>query len=84
MLDGSIRVPVTASLTAFHNVITETVAPGFLTNDRRKYYCPVDVFEYLKDGIFIDDEEVERWSLPTFDPVAGLPGLALEDVLVNC
>lgn len=84
MLDESINVPATTALIVLHNVVTETVGSEFIKADRRNYYCPVDVLQYLKKGIFAGDEDVRRWSLPDVEPVEGLPGLALEDVLVNC
>lgn len=71
-------------LVALHNMITESIASGWIVGSRRHYYCPSAALQGLKAGLFAGDKEVQKFSLPKFAVVPGVPGLAEDHVDVSC
>jgi hypothetical protein len=84
-MDGSISLPCTASFAALHNMVTKTVPEEYIEATRRNYYCPQDVLQGLKSSaIFTNCPEVQNFTLPSFSPVDGVPGLDTENDLLSC
>jgi hypothetical protein len=81
---GSLKTPVTAVLVAMHNMVTETVAAEWFVHGKSLNYCPTGVFNSLKSGILSGDADVQSFSLPSFTPVPGVPGLASSHDQVAC
>lgn len=81
----------TALLTAFHNIVTDTIREKWIPAPRRHYYCPSDIVDQLKAGVFSTDVEVlskDSNNLSFVPPLVQdcfrIPGLAPSHRLVNC
>jgi hypothetical protein len=85
LMDGSVSVPCTASLVALHNMVTKSVPEEYMAASRRSYHCPQDVVQGLKSSaIFSSAAEVQNFTLPSFTPVPGVPGLDTQNDLLSC
>lgn len=84
MARGTDTMPVTPMLVALHNMITESVAPAWITPVRRHYYCPAALVTGLKAGLFATDEAMQKFDLPKFTVMPGVPGLSEDHVAVSC
>lgn len=83
-LTASNKTPVTAMLVALHNMITESVDKTWFATGRRQFACPLTVLAGLKAGILADDSEAQSFSLPSYEAVSGVPGLATNHGSVSC
>jgi hypothetical protein len=84
MADGTLSLPATASLTALHNLVSETIPSPYMDDSRKRFFCPADALHGLKQGIFKDDSDIANFVLPAITPVPGVAGLSVEDSVVNC
>jgi len=82
--EESVALPVTAVLTALHNMVTETIEPTYFGEGRKKFFCPADVLAGLQTGLFAADSQVQAFKLPAYDTVEGVPGLATSHGSINC
>lgn len=89
---GSQQWPTaTVLFTAFHNLVTDSVSDKWMPASRRQYYCPSQLVEHLKAGIFSTDKEVLSKDSDTFTHVPAsisasfpIPGMTPIHRLVNC
>lgn len=82
---GKASMPCTATLVALHNMVTVSVPKEYMNDARHNYYCPQDVVIGLKKSdVFSSDPEVQKFTLPSFGNVEGVPGLDAKNSLIEC
>lgn len=79
-----IKVPATAQLVALHDLVTEHVPLEYAADKKRRFHCPAQVLQELKMGIFAGDSDVQKFTLPSYVLLSGVPGLSSHDDLVSC
>lgn len=71
-------------LVALHNLVTEHVPEDYTADKQRQFFCPEQVLQGLKEGLLAGDEDVQKFVLPYYASVPGVPGLSSHDDLVSC
>jgi hypothetical protein len=84
LVSGDVAMPVTALLVAIHNMVTETVDEQYFGQNRRKFVCPADLLEGLKNNLFAEDAQVQSFTLPAYKQSAGIPGLTFTHDSISC
>jgi len=82
--ESTVDLPATAILVAQHNMVTETISDTFIGDGRKKFFCPADVLAGVKAGLLSLNAQVTAFTLPTYAPVAGVPGLASSHASISC
>eukprot|EP00439_Symbiodinium_sp_Y106_P078613 s549_g17.t1 len=68
-------------LVTLHNMVTETIAPKFMEDSRRKYVCATDALREVSKQLAWGSET--KLFIPDLG-VDGLPGLSASHRLVSC